>query len=614
MPLPENLLEPLKGPSPAGPFLQYDSADTTYDDAREARREEDDLPQGKWEHERKVADYKRLVEITTEALAGKSKDLQLAVWLTEGLFRREGFAGMAEGLALLRGLVERFWEAGLNPPLDEDGDPGFRLMPLLQMDRELSEQLSVVALNARGHTFLDYNLSRRVPTEEEAKEDKARAKERESALEDGRLPPEAFDAGFEDTGKDFYKELLAAVRRCQEELSALEEAGVERAGVEAPRYRQLGKGLGEAEELVEKLLASKLEVDPDPVEEEPESPSDLEGVADGDPVAGEPQAAAGGEAGAPRSPQDAADYIDLAARFLRERDPTQPTPYLVLRAHRWGELRADPRGVDPRLLAAPPTQLRTRLKGLLLDGRWTELLEQCERVMATPYGRGWLDLQRYVLTACRELGPDYAVVAAAVKGALQDVLGTVPQLVRMTLMDDTPTANAETLDWFAAAGVLGEDDAGGASPETASSAGRFETRLPAGDGDRAVEVLMRRADREPSERGRFLLRSRATQLMVERGMEAVAAPILKEMLECVDRHVLEEWEESGTVALPLMLLFRCLEKLDQDRGEREELYRRACRIDPVLAMRLGPERDRGDVGAAGSRTESSGTEDGAAQA
>src|SRR5262249_32306868 len=122
-------------------------------------------------------------------------------------------------------------------------------------------------------------------------------------------------------------------------------------------------------------------------------------------------------------------------------------PYLMLRGFRWGELRASA-SLDPKLLEAPPTGVRTNLKGLLLDSRFPELLEACEIVMGTPYGRGWIDLQRYAITAAESIGPDYDAVASALKGALRSLLSDLPQLLDMTLMDDTATANGETRNWL----------------------------------------------------------------------------------------------------------------------------------------------------------------------
>src|SRR5690348_17736289 len=100
MPLPEGLLNPIPGDNPSGKSLRYDPV---YDKVREARREEEVLPQGDWSHEIKKADWPLVIKLTTEALANKTKDLQLAVWLTEAHLHREHIAGLREGLDLLRG-------------------------------------------------------------------------------------------------------------------------------------------------------------------------------------------------------------------------------------------------------------------------------------------------------------------------------------------------------------------------------------------------------------------------------------------------------------------------------------------------------------------------------
>ncbi|MDF1506481.1 type VI secretion system domain-containing protein, partial [Roseisolibacter sp. H3M3-2] len=178
----------------------------------------------------------------------------------------------------------------------------------------------------------------------------------------------------------------------------------------------------------------------------------------------------------PATAADAAARVEAAARWLRRQDPTSPMPYLLLRALRWGELRASAArpggGPDPRLLEAAPAQARTRLKGLLLDGQWAELLEQSEQVMGTPAGRGWLDLQRYAVTACARLGPSYAATAAALRNELAALLAELPQLPETTLMDDTPAANAETQDWLAAEQLAGAgDDAGDDGDHEAPEAG-----------------------------------------------------------------------------------------------------------------------------------------------
>src|SRR5262245_55418252 len=56
------------------------------------------------------ADWGGVIRLTQEALATRSKDLLLAARLTEALARERGFAGLRDGLRLLRELVERCWD------------------------------------------------------------------------------------------------------------------------------------------------------------------------------------------------------------------------------------------------------------------------------------------------------------------------------------------------------------------------------------------------------------------------------------------------------------------------------------------------------------------------
>ena len=95
---------------------------------------------------------------------------------------------------------------------------------------------------------------------------------------------------------------------------------------------------------------------------------------------------------------------------------------------------------------------------------------------------------------------------------------------------------------------------------------------------------MREAEQEKSPRARFLCRSQAAGIMVEAGLEAVAMPILKELIDQIEAHKLEEWEGGEEVARPLGLMYRCLQKLGGDAKAKEDLYRRICRLDPLQAI------------------------------
>src|SRR5687767_4475006 len=122
MPLREDLLTPIPGDNPAGVDLRDDNI---WDVIKEARREEVDAPQGEYKRDRKVADWAAVVRETSNALATRSKDLQLAVWLIEAAFYRESFTGMAQAVRAAAQILVKFWD-GLHPAL-EDGDAGFRV-------------------------------------------------------------------------------------------------------------------------------------------------------------------------------------------------------------------------------------------------------------------------------------------------------------------------------------------------------------------------------------------------------------------------------------------------------------------------------------------------------
>jgi type VI secretion system protein ImpA len=612
MPVPEELLKPIEGANPCGANLRYEPA---YDEIKEARREQEGVPE--WDIRPKPPDWPKVIDLASDMLASKSKDLQLAAWLTEAWLRRDGFGGLKDGLELLRGLTERFWD-NLYPEL-EDGDAQFRAGPLQWVGDYLVDGVLAGPLNKVGHGFLEYKEARALGSETDAEGDSARQAARAAAIEEGKLTLEEFDRVFEETPKAWYKVLVANLAGSVESLRALEALGDERFGEAAPSYMKLRGALEDVQRVADGFLAQKLEADPDPPESTISADATTALGAAGGGVEGQPVE--------PTSAEDAATRIAAAAGYLQRLDPRNPASYLMLRGFRWGEIRATGSRLDPRQLAAPPTNVRTRLKGLLLDAKWAELLAASENVMATPFGRGWLDLQRYVLTACERLGSEYDHVAAAIRGALAALLRDVPQLLDLTLMDDTPTANAETREWLGAQALAdlappaevteaprgARHSMGVAAPALDLAFERALQEMREGRPQSGIELLMREVEREKTTRARFLRRAQVTGIMVDAGLESVALPILRELQEQIEGHRLEEWEAGEVVAKPMGLLYRCLTMLEGESADTQELYRRVCRLDPLLAMGFSGGQDQSQQSAnssAEAATEApSGTDD-----
>jgi len=600
MPLPDNLLNPIPGASPGGENLRYAPV---YDKLKEARREEEDLPQGDWEHEVKASDPVLVTKLSVDSLTSKSKDIQIAAWLAEACLRREGYAGLKEGIELLRGMLETFWDT-LYPEV-EDGDLELRAAPLDWVGNYFPSLIYRQPLTNEGYDWRKYKECRAVPTEAEAGENESKAATRNEKLSEGKLAPEAFDEDVQRTPKQFYKDMVEGIEAVLESLQALTETADSKFGKDAPSFGKLRTALEEVHHLARGFLKKKLEVEPDESAEESSEATEEAGA--------EETAAETSEDGTPRpargkkslsaEPADKDDAISrvlVAAKFWRVQEPLNPAPYLMVRGMRWGELRASGPEPDQLLFDPPPTELRQQLKRLSLEGNWAEVLEVAENTAALSCGRAWLDGQRYTVRACENLGPEYLPIMVGVLSGLRALLGDYPQLPSMTLMDDTPVANAETVAWIKDS--VGTGPAAPAAPEMVQMDAAAEV-APAGQAappdpyevatqmvqegraEAAIEMLANQVSNERSGRTRFQRMIQLASLCMATAHERIAYPILMELADEIDRRKLEDWEPRPVIAKPLALLYRCLVRMENSDEElKKKVYERVCRLDPVQAL------------------------------
>jgi type VI secretion system protein ImpA len=267
MALREDLLKPIPGDSPSGSNLRYAPI---YAQIQEARRQDDDAAPGVWQRAAKDADYPLVIKLATRTLANETKDLQIAAWLTEALTYEQGFAGLAEGLSLIGGLLENFWET-VHPEL-EDGDAEFRATPLNWVGSCLDRPVKNTPITQAGYGWFYFKLSRGVPSEREAAADENARQRRAEAVAEGRLTPEEFDALVEATPKTYYVDLNRQLAGLLSIVGDLEQWCDQRFGDVAPSFSGLRKSLEDVHETVHVLLGHKREKEPDP-EPEPAAPA-----------------------------------------------------------------------------------------------------------------------------------------------------------------------------------------------------------------------------------------------------------------------------------------------------------------------------------------------------
>jgi type VI secretion system protein ImpA len=614
MPLREGLLEPIAGDNPAGQDLRYAPV---YDQIKEARREEEEIAlseEGRreirdvWQSKLKVADWKLTQKLAEEALATKTKDLQIAAWLTEALLRREGFAGLRQGMALMLGLVENFWDH-LYPEL-EDGDSELRAVPLMWVTSHLEYPMQTAAISKAGYGIFKYKEASTVPKEEEGKEDDSKRQKRESAIAEGKLTPEEWDAAENETRLPFLEGLTAELEGLRETVDKLDTLSAEKFGEYAPSFGDMKDTLDEVANVVRQLVEKKGGGKPkeeEVVEEAPDYESAAPAVEerpaeDAAPAARRP--ARGTQSAEPVDMDDAVQRVAAVARWMREQNPQNPAPYLLLRGLRWGELRSGGSSPEWTLLEAPSTEVRQNLKRLQQEYNFDELLKVSEAAMAMPCGRAWLDLQRFALTACE--GAGNSTVAEAIKSGVKALLADYPQLVDMTLTDDTPAANAQTKEFFLERGLTPKPVVE-AAPEQAppeqpawQAPEQRETVEPgepddeeilrqamrSGRMEEALSMASRKLAMEVSGRARFQRKVQMAQILMSAGRGQVAYPVLKELVQEVDQRHLDQWESPDLIIPPLVLYYRCLDKVGGHDEEKQRVFALVSRLDPVKAFEL----------------------------
>jgi type VI secretion system protein ImpA len=315
--------------------------------------------------------------------------------------------------------------------------------------------------------------------------------------------------------------------------------------------------------------------------------------------------------GDPASLEDAIKRTGALCRWLREKTIYDASAFLVIRAFRWGELRAKAPEIVPSMLEAPPTEVRVGIKQPFVAGSWDAVLDATESAMELPCGRAWLDLQRYTVLALEAKGPYYAGVALSVRKALRDLIEEFPTLLDQTLTDDSPVANPETRAWInefvlsgapvqvvAAPAPVAEPVAPPPAPipiekppqleeEEQAPGDVFDQALAAARANRSAEALdliYKQLAAERSGRGRFRRRTQLAHLLMAAGHEKIASPILQELAAEIEQRRLDDWERGEALAYPVELLIRCLDANGSGSDDRKQLYDRLCRLDPVRAL------------------------------
>lgn len=332
------LVAPLPGAQPGGDDLSFSS---DFDDIAEMRRADDPtLKQGEWVTPLKQADWTGAARLCETLLASRTKDLRLALWLTEARAMTQGYAGLASGLGLCTALCEQHWDH--LHPLPDGNDAEERIGNIAWMLQRLGELATALPVTA-GRKGEQYTLK-----------DLKHARQWQAQAERAGLPADTLPAdqphaitvaqfrqAMQGTPAERVREAVDALRSTRAQLQAWQGVIDARLGQDGPSFVSAREALDQAGHELERLARDAGAL----------SSSSLTGEAGGAPAAStahadtaqrdmppataHPTAAFSAE---PRTRAEALRQLQAVADFFRRTEPHSPVAYLADKAIKWGEM------------------------------------------------------------------------------------------------------------------------------------------------------------------------------------------------------------------------------------------------------------------------------------
>ena len=329
------LFAPLPDGDGGGVSLRYEPL---YQQIRDAQREDDaTLPMREWERPLIKADWKIVASLCSDALATRSKDFQIAGWLTEAWTRLYRIEGFIAGTWLLTALAERYWDTAW--PRIDDGDAEARIAPFVWLNDTLARVLvlhvPLVTIENPEPAAVNLGDWQRVIT--------GTANDNGNALTRELLAKQVTQGGNLAALVVLHQRLPGALDAWRSLTQFLDD----RLGNDAPSLARVAEALSRLSQASTSLLGERAL----PQASLDDAKGDLPGATGGDTARPQQQLAAPidethGEAPATAavlmpviaSRTHAYQLLETVAGYLAQQEPHSPTPYLLRRAVSWGRM------------------------------------------------------------------------------------------------------------------------------------------------------------------------------------------------------------------------------------------------------------------------------------
>lgn len=297
----EALLNSVSEAAPSGADLSFS---TEFDAIKEARKADDhSLDQGEWITDLKESDWGFVLQSCVTLLEQRSKDLSLAVWLAEAGAKKHHLRGLTEGLRVVAGLVDQFWDRGLYPESDgEDHDQrASNLSWIVTRIPALLREMPVTDGNGSAYSLVDFEVAFRNP--------------------DGQLKLADLDNAKRTSSAAFRAAFTADATMLADALAALERTCDLRLGQNSP-------GFAAARDAVQTMV--RLMPVPKPASDPDDATTDSH-------LAPQPNGPAAFRPGVIGTRAQAIAQLRAVADFFRRSEPHSPVSYYADKAANAGE-------------------------------------------------------------------------------------------------------------------------------------------------------------------------------------------------------------------------------------------------------------------------------------
>lgn len=521
-------------------------------------------------------DWRTVVQLSSDILGSKSKDLLVAVYLTQGLLQTEGYRGLAVGLQIMSDMVEKYWDdmfpakkrlrarkvamewfaekAGQyieeNPPGDADADA---ILVAAKLSRELDGDLAEkMEDNAPNMVDLTRSMKRF----------------RESFKQQQQQQKQAA------------QQAPAAEKPAQPEPAPQPEAAAQQAPA----------------------------AEPAPVQQEAAAPTPPPAPKPAAKVAKAPEIAApsgdvGSDSEARKALRQLQDGVRKIGGFFTKAKLSDPRGYRLGRTAVWMTIDKLPPNKDGvTQLPAPPAERRKHFDSLFEQAQFSALIPDAEQLVAR--SAFWLDGQRLVAGSLKAMGAEYAAAHQTVISELRSFLERVPGVTDLKFSDGTPFADDATRMWIETEVTSASSSGASGSGQSSSGPAPWRDSLEeargmaaAGKIDKAVQQMHLGISQAPTDREKFYWRSALAELLVQSGNLDVAIGMLEQMAERIERLQLDQWESELVVPIYQRLLEayrKAAKPTKKDKGAAavdaglqekiDSVYSRLCWLDPATAI------------------------------